>query len=115
MMPPMKKLKRPVEEVRAELLADPATQSIAKRLGLELEVYVEKVLHFAQNPEKQPVFNVMPDGVARANGAATSAEVKQWFEDMADGKIDIRTDREKDSFEETLPTQRRKVDKPPEE
>ncbi|HEY3450719.1 MAG TPA: hypothetical protein VGK67_30460 [Myxococcales bacterium] len=104
----MKKLKRPIEEVRAELLADPATQGIAQKLGMPLEEYVEKVLDFAQHPEKKPEFNVVPDGVAKAQGGATTAEVKQWLEDVADGKVDIRPAREKDSFEETLPTQRRK-------
>ncbi|MGC4114846.1 MAG: hypothetical protein QM765_09595 [Myxococcales bacterium] len=104
----MKKLKRPIEEVRAELMADPATQSIAQRLGMPLEEYVEKVIDYALHPEKKPEFNVLPDGEVRAQGGATTGEVKQWLEDVADGKVDIRPDREKDSFEETLPTQRRR-------
>lgn len=106
----MKNLKRPVEEVRAELLADPATQSIARRLGMELEAYVEKVLDFAQHPEKKPEFNVLPDGVVKAQGGATSAEVAQWMEDVADGKVDLREPREKDIFEVTIPPATRKKD-----
>ena len=68
----MKKLKRPVEEIRAELLVDPATQGIASKLGIPVEQYVEKVLDYAQNPEKQPQLN----------------------------QIDLREEHEKDVFEE---------------
>lgn len=95
----MKKLKRPVEEVRAELLADPHTKDIAKTLGIPLEEYVEKVLDYAQHPEKQPQFNVLPDEVIKAQGGATTADVKQWFENVAAGKIDLRDPRDKDGFE----------------
>ena len=106
----MKRLKRPVEEVRAELLADPATQAIAQKLGMPLEQYVEKVLDFAQHPEKQPQFNVLPEGDVKAAGGATTGEVKQWLDDVAEGKVDLRDDREKDVFEQTLGgTIRRKV------
>jgi len=109
----MKRLKRPIEEVRAELLADPATQGIAQKLGVPLEEYVEKVLDFAQHPEKQPQFNVLPDGQAKAAGGATTGEVKQWLEDVADGKVDLRDDREKDVFEITVGgTMRRKGPEP---
>ena len=102
----MKKLKRPVEELRAQLLADSHTQSIAKKLGCPLEEYVEKVLDYAQNPEKQPEFNVLPDGIAKQQGAATTAEVKQWFEEVLAGKVDLRAEHEKDGFEQGRPVRR---------
>ena len=96
----MKKLKRPVEEIRAELLVDPATQGIASKLGIPVEQYVEKVLDYAQNPEKQPQLNLLPDGVVKSEGGATTAEVKKWFEDVVANKIDLREEHEKDVFEE---------------
>jgi len=94
-----KKLKRPVEEVRKELLADSNTKTIADKLGMNLEEYVELVLDYAQHPEKQPEFNIISEGEAKAEGIATVGEVKQWFEDVADGKIDVRDPRDRDGFE----------------
>lgn len=96
-----KKLKRPVEEVRAELLQDPNTRQIADKLGMKLEEYVELVLDYAQHPEKQPEFNLISDGEAKAKGVATTAEVKQWFEGVADGKVDLREPHERDEFDES--------------
>jgi len=94
------KLKRPVEEVRAELLADPHTQSIAEKLGIRVEEYVEKVLEYALHPEKQPELNVLPEGEVKARGGATTTEVKRWLEDVAAGKIDLRPPHQKDLFEQ---------------
>ncbi|MBI5547744.1 MAG: hypothetical protein HY901_28005 [Deltaproteobacteria bacterium] len=95
----MRKLKRPVEEVRAELLADRATQSIAKRLGLPVEAYVEKVLDYALHPGKQPKLKLLPESVVKARGGNTIARVKKWFAAVRAGKVDLRDPREKDGFE----------------
>ena len=94
----MRQLKRPIEEIRAELMADPSTQNIAAKLGMELAAYVEKVLDYLQNPDKQPELNVLPEGEAKAQGAATTEEVKQWFEDVISGKVDLRPASQKDAF-----------------
>jgi DNA-directed RNA polymerase specialized sigma subunit len=105
-----KRLKRPVEEVRAELLKDESTRQIAEKLGMELEAYVEKVLEYAQNPDKQPEFNLISEAEAQAKGVATVREVKQWFEDVADGKVDLREPHERDSFDHsTLSGNRKKA------
>jgi DNA-directed RNA polymerase specialized sigma subunit len=111
----MKKLKKPVEQLRVELVADPATQSIAKKLGLPVEEYVEKVLDYAQHPDKQPQLNLIPDGVAKSQGGATTADVVKWFNDVAARKIDVRDDRqkarddrEKDAFEAKKPAKKHK-------
>jgi hypothetical protein len=54
-------LTRPIEVVRAELLKDADTKRIAKAVGMELEAYVELVLQYAQDKDKEPVLDVVED------------------------------------------------------
>jgi hypothetical protein len=96
-----RKLKRPVEEVRAELLADPHTRGIAEKLGMPVAAYVELVLDYAQNPEKKPEFDLIPEGEAKARGVATTEEVRGWFEAVAAGKVDLREPHERDDFQQS--------------
>ena len=83
------RLKRPVEQVRAELLDDPDTKRIAKSVGMELKDYVEMVLDYAQNPDKQPIMNVAPDEELRAAGyePPSTEEVAKFFIDTANEMI----------------------------
>lgn len=82
-------LKRPVEEVRAELLKDPETKRIAEAVSMKLEDYVELVLKYATDPNKEPVLNVMPDAQAKAEGypVHSTEEVAQFFVDAAKGEL----------------------------
>ena len=80
MEPTQKKLKKPVEQVRKELLADEHTQNIAKKLGMKLEEYVELVLSYATNPGKEPVLQLLDDAEVKAQGGATMEDVRGWFE-----------------------------------
>jgi hypothetical protein len=99
-----RKLKKPIPELRADLMADPRTKDMAERLGMTLEAYVEKVLDFAQHPEKVPQMNVLPEAEVKAQGGATVEEVKAWMEDVRDGKITLPGDnRPKDAFESAPP------------
>ncbi|WP_375769053.1 hypothetical protein NR798_46540 [Archangium gephyra] len=96
------RLKKPVEKVRAELLADPDTKRIAKSVGMELEAYVELVLDYAQNPDKQPVLQVADDAELRAAGyeAPTPEEVGQFFVAAAKGELGLEgPDFNKSGFE----------------
>jgi hypothetical protein len=95
-----KKLRRPIEEVRKELLSDPTTQHIASTLKMTVQDYVEKVLDYATHPEKLPQLQILPDEQVRAAGGSTVAEVKAWLEKAARGEIDLRPAREKDAFED---------------
>lgn len=90
-MSEQKRLKKPVEKVRAELLADPDTKRIAKSVGMELEAYVELVLDYAQNPDKQPVLQVASDEELRAAGYEphTTEEVANFFLAGARGELGI--------------------------
>jgi hypothetical protein len=85
------KLKKPVEKIRAELLEDADTRRIAKAVGMELEAYVEMVLDYLQNPDKQPVLKVASDEELRAAGyeAPTPEEVGQFFVAGARGELGI--------------------------
>ena len=93
-------LETPVEEVRDELLNDPDTANIAKKLCMPLEEYVEQVLYYAQNPDIEPEFDLIPEEEVKSYGGSTIEEVKQWFIDVQEGKIDLRLPHEKDAFEE---------------
>jgi hypothetical protein len=96
-----KRLKKPVPELRADLLADPRTKDMAARLGMTLEAYVEKVLDFAQHPEKVPVLNVAPDAQVKAEGGATTEEVKAWFQEELDAQVSsAEKSRVKDGFDD---------------
>ncbi|AEI68305.1 hypothetical protein [Corallococcus macrosporus] len=85
------RLKRPVEILRAEMLADPDTQRIAKSLDMELEAYVELVLEYAQNPDKEPTLIVAPDEELRAAGynPPTTKDVANFFIAAANGELGI--------------------------
>jgi hypothetical protein len=106
-------LKRPVAEVRAELLASEETKHIAKTLGISLEEYVEKVLDYAQHPDKEPILTVVADEAALKAAypeVKTTAEIvaeleqyvigKATFE-LGDGSLDkdgFSNDRKQDKF-----------------
>jgi hypothetical protein len=85
------RLKRPVEQVRAELLADPDTKRIARAVGMELAEYVELVLDYAQNPDKQPVLQIADDAELRANGyePPSNEEIANFFIAGAKGELDL--------------------------
>jgi hypothetical protein len=65
---PKRGLKRPVEVVRAELLKDPETKRIAEAVSMKLEDYVELVLKYAQDKDKEPEIAVVSDEELRKNG-----------------------------------------------
>ena len=96
-------LKKPIEEVRADLLADERTQRYAKTLNMPLEAYVEKVLYYATHPEEQPVFNVLPEDQVKAMGGATVAEVRTWLEKAKSGEVALGPKGYTDGFESAKP------------
>ncbi len=65
---PKRGLKRPIEVVRAELLKDPETKKIAEAVSMQLEDYVELVLKYAQDKDKEPELAVISDEELRRNG-----------------------------------------------
>ncbi|MDC0708301.1 hypothetical protein POL68_07440 [Stigmatella sp. ncwal1] len=85
------RLTRPVENVRAELLADPDTQRIAKAVGMELAAYVELVLDYAQNPDKQPMLQVASDEDLREAGynPPSAEDVANFFISASKGELGL--------------------------
>jgi hypothetical protein len=92
--------KKSADELRAELMGDPRTASMAQTLGLTLEAYVEKVLDYALNPAKKPVFNVAPDAEIKAQGGATVQDVQQWLEQVKSGEVQIGPKGYSDGFDD---------------
>lgn len=68
MTTPQKKINKPIPELRQELLSDNDTQRIAKALKMPIEEYVELVLDYVQNPEKDPEVYVPSDDQLREMG-----------------------------------------------
>lgn len=68
MTTPQKKLTKPIPELRQELLVDKDTLRIAKALKMNIEDYVELVLDYVQNPEKEPEIYLATDEQLREVG-----------------------------------------------
>jgi hypothetical protein len=94
-------LKRPIEEIRAELLKDPDTARIAKAVSMELEAYVEKVIDYLQHPEKRPVFDVADEDDMRATGYEPMGEqdVHDLFAAAARGDLEPGAQYQKSGFD----------------
>jgi hypothetical protein len=89
-----------LEQTRAELLRDRYTQEIADILGMPLEEYVSAVLEFVKNPKKQPEFLVLPESEVKKHGGATFEDVRQWMEDVAEGRVKLpAVEMARDGFE----------------
>jgi hypothetical protein len=97
---PPKKLKKPVEELRAELLANKEVIEQAKLLKIDLAAYVEKILDYAQNPEKPPQLVITPDEELKARdpNIPTVAELETHLQKIIDGEIMINRAQQRDGF-----------------
>jgi hypothetical protein len=71
------------EQIRAEVKADPNTARIAKALGVPLDEYVERVVHYAVNPNDEPEIEVLPDEALKEQGYEPPS-----YEEMVDFVVD---------------------------
>jgi hypothetical protein len=94
-------LKRPIEVVRAELLNDADTKRIAKAVGMELEAYVELVLQYAQDKDKEPELHVVSDEELKRNGfnVITSEDAANLLIAVAKGELGVSQEFQKSEFE----------------
>ncbi|AKQ65432.1 hypothetical protein A176_002344 [Myxococcus hansupus] len=101
--PPAKKLRRPVEEVRAELLADADVKEQARLLKVPLADYVEKIIDYALNPEKPPQIQIVPDEELKAKdpNVPTIAEVEAHLQGIIDGDVVISRAHQRDGFSDS--------------
>jgi hypothetical protein len=97
---PKRGLKRPIEVVRAELLKDADTKRIAKSVGMELEAYVELVLEYAQDKDKEPQIAVVSDEELHAKGfeTPTNEDVAKLLMKAAKGEMGVNEEFEKSEF-----------------
>lgn len=97
---PKKKPRRPLEEVRAELMASAETQQLAQTLGIELKDYVEKVLAYYADPAKDAMIYLAPEEQLRAAGGnpPSDKEVLEYLQKVERGEIDLRPAHQKDGF-----------------
>ena len=87
-----KKLARPISVIEEELRNDPATKSIAETLGMELDDYINTVLDYCKNPEKDPQLYVYDDAeLERYEGEApaTGAEIMGFLKKLDSGEIPL--------------------------
>lgn len=98
---PKRGLKRPVEVVRAELLNDADTKRIAKAVGMELKDYVELVLQYAQDKDKEPELHIVPDEELKKNGfnVVTAEEAGKMLVDIAQGRFGVDQSFQNSEFE----------------
>jgi hypothetical protein len=99
-VPEPKKLKKPVEELRAELLADKDVQEQAQLMKIDVEKYVEKILDYAQNPEKPAQLVITPDEELKARdpNIPTVEELQTHLQKIVDGEIMISRAQQRDGF-----------------
>lgn len=97
---PEKKLRRPVDEVRNELLNDPDVKEQARLLQLPVEQYVDKILDYATHPEKPPAIMIVPDEHLKKEDPSipTVAEVETHLQRMVNGEIPIVPGMTTDGF-----------------
>ncbi|NBD09066.1 MULTISPECIES: hypothetical protein [Corallococcus] len=98
--PAPSRLKRPVEVVRAELLADTDVQQQAEMLKIPVAQYVEKILDYAIHPDKPPQLEIIPDEELKARDPkiATVAEIETHLQKIIDGEIAISPAQQRDGF-----------------
>lgn len=94
-------LKKPIEEIRAELMKDPDTARIAKAVNMELAAYVEKVLDYLQHPDKRPNFDVADENDMRAAGYTPKSEedIREVFQAVVNGDLDPANKYQKSGFD----------------
>jgi len=81
----------PLEVARQQLMEDEDTIAIAKSFGLPLEKYVEMVLKYALDPNKEPEIIVLDEEVQQTHGEKLPRqhEVLNWLEKVASGEIEL--------------------------
>jgi hypothetical protein len=103
-----KALKKPIEEIRAELMKDPDTARIAKAVSMELPAYVEKVIDYLQNPDKQPMLNLADEADMRATGynPPGEKELHDLIQAAVNGDLDPANKYQKSGFDAGAPARK---------
>ncbi|WP_338865469.1 hypothetical protein [Myxococcus stipitatus] len=99
-VPEPKKLRRPVAELRAELLENPEVKEQARLMKVDVAAYVERILDYAQNPDKPPQLTITPDAELKAEypNAPTVDEIANHIEKLRTGEVAISRAHQRDGF-----------------
>ena len=95
-----RKLNRPVEEVRAQLLADPEIKEQARLMNIPLADYVEKIIDYALHPQKPAQIAIVPDENLKEYDPSipTVAEMNSYMEKVVSGEIVVSPAHLPDGF-----------------
>jgi hypothetical protein len=81
------------DQLRERIMRDPETAEIAASLGIAVEDYVARVLHYLKNPKADPELTVMGPEDEKANGMPTVRDVVGFFEKIDAGEIDVEPEQ----------------------
>jgi hypothetical protein len=110
--PRVRQLPRPVEEIRAELMADPDVREQAKMLKVPVAQYVEKIIDYAIHPDKPAQLQIVPDEELKARdpNVPTVEELKTHLEKIASGEIVFSPAHQPDGFKDDRVRERYSVE-----
>jgi hypothetical protein len=110
-VPQPRKLKKPVEEIRAELMADPDVKEQARLLQVDLETYVAKIIDYAQYPDKPPQLQITPDEELKARDPSvpTVDELQTYLQKVVNGEVALNRAQQLDGFNKEDPDARFKA------
>jgi hypothetical protein len=96
---------RPIEEIREEIMKDPDVREQARIMDIPLEKYVDKIIDYARNPQKQAQVVITPDAVLKKQDPTipTTEEIKTHLEKIVSGEISISPAHKRDGFEKNKP------------
>ncbi|MCC7385577.1 MAG: hypothetical protein IT384_27255 [Deltaproteobacteria bacterium] len=89
---------RPIEVVRAELIASEEARSIAKTFGISVEEYAALVLDYAQNPDKVPEIQTIEADPEGEQEGPSYEEVHALLARIERGELGARSEGSRDAY-----------------
>jgi hypothetical protein len=100
-----KKLKRPDNEMLAEIMKNPEVIKQAALLKADLKTYAEKILDYAKHPDKPPQLVLTSDEDLKKRAAETGTKAPPTQEELEDylkkvnsGEVSISPAHQRDGF-----------------
>jgi len=94
-------LGKPISQVREDLRNDPNTIAIVKHMGVDIEEYIDMVIDYGQNPDKEPELDIAPDHELKAadpDFVGTQKDVEDWLKGVNEGEIELGPKSFKNEF-----------------
>ena len=103
-----KKLKKPDNEMLADIMQNPEVIKQAKLLNADLKTYAEKILDYAKHPDKPAQLVITPDEELKKQAAAngtkappTEAEIEDYLKKTNSGEVAISPAHQRDGFRQS--------------